>query len=84
MNPFKLIGIVDSLLIPIQRAISVVLPDFLEEALEEEQTRDKIIDAADKTLVGSTPEARLVPEKVRRRLIGRFLDIILDDILLPE
>ena len=84
MNPFKLIGIVDSLLIPIQRAISLVLPDFLEDALESEQTREKIISAADEALIKSTPEARLVPEKIRRRLIARFLDIILDEILLPE
>lgn len=84
MNTLKLIGIIDSLLIPIQRAIVAVLPDFLEDQLADLETRKKIVIAADKALIKSAPEARLIPTKVRRRLIGKSLDIIIDDILLPD
>ncbi|HUF63477.1 MAG TPA: hypothetical protein VMN36_15480 [Verrucomicrobiales bacterium] len=84
INPFKILGIIDSLLIPIQRAISAVLPDFVEASLDDPATRQRLVEAADDALISSHPEARLVPEPARRRLIAKFVDILLDDIALPD
>ncbi len=84
INPFKILGILDSLLIPIQRAITAVLPDFIEASLDDPATRQRLVDAADTALIESHPEARLVPEATRKRLIMKFVDILLDDIALPD
>jgi hypothetical protein len=84
INPLNVLGIVDGLLTPIQRIISEVLPDFIQDALEDDAVRDKIVEAVDKQLIKQYPAARLIPEKRRRRIIRKILDIMLDDILLEE
>ena len=84
LNPLKLIGLTTSLLIPIQKAISLVLPDFIEESLEKGEKREAIVDAADVALIQSAPEARLVPSDVRKRIIRRSLDTLLDELLLAS
>jgi len=80
----RLVGIADALLIPIQKVIALVLPDFLENQLDKEEVREKIVVAVDKQLISAYPEARLVPEAMRKRLIRRTLDMMLDEILLTE
>lgn len=78
----KLIGIIDALFIPIQKVISTILPDFLEEALEEDKVRESIVAATDTALLSVSPEARLIPEEMRKRIIRKSLDLILDEIVL--
>jgi len=84
MNPFKLLGIIDSLLVPIQNAIKLVLPDFFEEKLDSPQVRNKIVTAADLALIKAAPESRLVPKNIRKRIIRRILDVLFDEIVLPD
>jgi len=83
-NPFKLLGIADSLLIPIQRLIERLIPDFIEQDLCDETVRRQIVKAVDAALTAEYPAARAVPEKTRHRIIRKLLDLLIDDILIPE
>jgi hypothetical protein len=56
----------------------------MEENLKDGAVRDRIVETVDAALVQSQPEARLVPPGVRRRIIRRLLDLLLDEILLAE
>ncbi|WP_319549568.1 hypothetical protein [Desulfogranum marinum] len=82
LRSLKLLGTIDALLIPIQKVISAILPDYLEEALDQDDVREAIVAAADKALLTAAPEARLVPEAMRKRIIRKSLDLILDEIVL--
>lgn len=84
LNPLKIVGIVDGLLTPIQKCISLVIPGFIEENLRSPAVRKRIVLAVDKLLIKQHPEARLVPKATRQRIISKLLEIMLDDILLPE
>ena len=83
-HPFKFIGIIDGLLIPIHRVIALVLPDFLERDLKDPKVRNQIVVLADEGLVRQYPEAKVIPKATRERLIRKLLNITLDDVLLPE
>ncbi len=83
INPFKLLGIGDSLLIPIQKIIERILPDFIEEELRDDKVRQKIVVAVDLALTTEYQAAKAVPQEVRYRIIRRLLDLFLDEILLP-
>jgi len=48
LHPLKLLGIIDSIFIPIQRAVAAVRPDFVGKQLEEEAIRDAIGKCTDK------------------------------------
>ena len=73
----KVLSILDVILEPIHKAISAVLPDFIEEELAKDEVRRKIVDAADKLLIKQYPPALLIPEKVRKAIIRYLLDCIL-------
>lgn len=84
LNPLALVGIVDSLLAPIQRLIALVLPDFIEKDLKDPRVRKLIVTAVDRLLVKQYPEAKLVPAARRKEIISAVLDIMLDKILLAD
>lgn len=67
-----------------QNAVAGVLPDFIEDALEEDAVRQRLVKAADTALVHTRAEARLVPEPARQRIIRRMVDLMLDEFLLPS
>lgn len=77
-------GAIPSLLRPIQKVLDLLLPDFIETALDNKATRDALTTQADKLLVRQFPLARLVPPDARQRLIRRQLDLIIDEILLNK
>ena len=72
------------LLMPIQTILARIVPDHLEKALHQESVREAIVTLADQALVSAQPTARLIPLELRQRLIRRQLDVILDDLLLPD
>ena len=85
-DKMKITGQIDAarvLLAAGQDAVAGVLPDFIGDALEEDAVRERIVKAADMALVHARPEARLVPEPARQRIVRRMLDLMLDEILLP-
>jgi len=84
LNLLKLDGFILGLLTPIQNTISLVLPGYIEEELEEDDVREKIVDEVDKSLMATYPQAMMVPPETRRKLIRKTLDMILDDILLAN
>lgn len=84
INGLRMVGIVDSLLTPIQKLIAAILPDFIEQELDDPEVRERIVKAVDKALVSGYPEAKLIPENIRQQIIRKLLDIMLDDILLPD
>jgi hypothetical protein len=59
------------------------LPDELKSRIDKDDTREKIVDLIDAALLEAVPAARLIPTDIRRRLIRKILDLILDEILLP-
>jgi hypothetical protein len=72
-----------TLLAPIQEILAATLPDFIEERLDDDDVRERIVSAVDAALVSQQPVARAIPDAVRRRIIRRLLDLALDEILLP-
>lgn len=84
VHPIKFLGIVDGLLIPVQKVIAIVLPDFLQQDLKDPAIRDHIVVVADEVLIRQHPEAKLVPQATRRRIIRKLLDVTLDEVLLPD
>ena len=84
LDTLKLVGIVEVILIPIQRILSRLITEHLEQNLEDENVRQMIVDAADIALCSQVPEAKLIPEEVRKEMIRKLLDMMLDDILLPK
>ena len=84
LDTLKLVGIVEVILIPIQRILSRLITEHLEEDLKDKNVRQMIVDAADIALCSQVPEAKLIPEEVRKEMIRKLLDMMLDDILLPE
>jgi hypothetical protein len=83
-NPLKLDGIVDGLLTRIHKVIAAVLPDFIEKDPKDPAVCTQIVRVADTILVKQYPEARSVPKDTRQRIIRKVLEIMLDEILLPE
>jgi hypothetical protein len=81
LNPLKLIG--NGFMVPAQKAIAAVLPDFLERDLENPEVRELIVVAADEYVTRTHPETKMIPKKMRRKLLRRALDLALDEILLP-
>lgn len=79
--PLNLIAL---LLNPIQKVIQAILPDFVEKGLKSPDIRDAMVLAADEALVLQYPFVGAVPTDVRRSLIRKQLDLIIDEILLNE
>ena len=84
LNPLKLIGTLDAILPAVQQVIGAVLPDFLHENLKDPEVRNQIVLVADQVLVKKYPQAKLIPEATRQRIIRKTLDMVLDDLLLPD
>jgi len=84
VDPLRLIGIAETIVDPIQRIFARVLPDFIEERLDDPEVRERIVAEADKALVKEVPGAGLTPDDIRKKIIRRLLDVVLDDILLPD
>lgn len=80
----KLSSAAHSLLIPIHQIIEIVLPDFIKENLRDDAVRAIIVNAVDQALVKKHPSAKAVPEKLRKKLILRALETVIDDILLGD
>lgn len=78
------LGLLTSLLRPIQKIIEDVLPAYAVAQLKAAPTRNAIVVAADAMLVREFPLARLVPPASRRALIRKQLDLVIDGILFNE
>jgi hypothetical protein len=74
--------LIERLIDPIQQLIRKVLPDFAEENLERPEVRERIVAAIDTALVTNYPVAGAIPASLRRRIIRKQLDMIIDDIVL--
>ena len=74
--------LIERLIDPIQQLIRKVLPDFAEENLERPEVRERIVAAIDAALVTNYPVAGAIPASLRRRIIRKQLDMIIDDIVL--
>ena len=75
-----------SLVGAISEIIGSLLPTLdpaLVEAIKDEETLEKIVDMVDRLLIAKYPPAALIPEKIRKGIIGAVLKLILDNILLP-
>lgn len=73
-----------SVLKPIQTILAAILPQFVKRNLKDPAVRDEVVDVADVALLAQVPEAKLVPESVRKSLIRGALAVILDHAVLPE
>jgi hypothetical protein len=74
--------LIDQLLQPIQKLIRSILPNFVEKDLRDPEVRELIVAAVDKALVAQFPAAGFIPSNLRKSLIRKQLDIIIDDIVL--
>jgi hypothetical protein len=74
--------LIERLIDPIQQLIRKILPNFVEENLERPEVREAIVVAVDTGLVANYPGAGAIPASLRRRIIRKQLDIIIDDIVL--
>ena len=74
--------LIERLLEPIQQLIRKLLPDFAEENLQKPEVRETIVAAVDTALVTNYPFAGAIPASLRRRIIRKQLDMIIDDIVL--
>jgi len=80
----KFVIIVEAILIPIKRIISRILPDYIEENLDDPKTREIIVGAVDVILCNEFPVARLISDDFRKSTIHKLLEMMLDEMLLPE
>jgi len=76
------LNLIDRLLGPIQKLIRAILPDFIEKKLEDSEVRKTIVLAVDTALITQYPIARAIPSELRRAIIEKQLNIIIDDIVL--
>lgn len=83
-KPSARTGLVARLLSPIQKIIQAILPGFVEADLKSPDIRDAMVLAADEALVLQNPLAGFLPTEIRRRLIRKQLDLIIDEILLND
>jgi hypothetical protein len=74
--------LIERLIDPIQQLIRKLLPDFAEENLEKPEVREAIVMAVDTALVTNYPVAGAIPASLRRRIIRKQVDMIIDDIVL--
>ena len=74
--------LIERLIDPIQQLIRKLLPDFAEEYLQKPEVRETIVAAVDTALVTNYPVAGAIPASLRRRIIRKQLDMIIDDIVL--
>jgi len=74
--------LLDQLFEPIQRILRTILPDFAEETLQNDATREAIVALADKALISQYPQARVIPTSIRRKIIRGVLDVMIDEVLL--
>ena len=74
--------LIERLIDPIQQLIRKLLPDFAEENLQKPEVRETIVAAVDTALVTNYPVASAIPASLRRRIIRKQLDKIMDDIVL--
>jgi serine protease len=80
----KRLPLLETLLTPIQKIIRGLLPEFIERDLKNKAIRNQMVNVADAALVRQFPIARIFPPEVRRKVIRRQLDVVLDDFLLNE
>ena len=83
IKALKTLGEVGKLLRPIQKMISIILPDFAEKNLADTKVRGKIVDLVDAGLKTQSG-ASAIPAKLRKKAIRKILDLTLDDIVLPQ
>ena len=75
------LSLIDQLLRPIQLLIGAILPGFVKKDLNDPAVRNAIVTAADTALVANQPAATAIPAEVRRKLIRKQLDLIIDDVI---
>jgi hypothetical protein len=78
------LSLIDQLLGPIQKVIGAILPGFIKKDLNDPEVRDALVSAADAALIANFPAAAAIPTEIRRKLIRKQLDLIIDDVLVGE
>ena len=78
------LSLIDQLLGPIQKVIGAILPSFIKKDLNDPEVRNALVFAADEALIANFPAAAVIPAEPRRKLIRKQLDLIIDDVLVPE
>lgn len=84
LDILTLLGTSRVLLTPIQEILERLIPEFLAQDLRDDAVRETIVAAADEALLAELPAAAAIPAARRRRIIRTLLDLLLDEILLPE
>ena len=79
---FSRLILIERLIDPIQQLIRKLLSDFAEENLQKPEVRETIVAAVDTALVTNYPVAGAIPASLRRRIIRKQPDMIIDDIVL--
>lgn len=74
----KPLALLNTLLTQIQKIIRVVMPDFLDPDLKKEEVRHLIVAAASPALVHQFPLTQILPLDLRKRVIRRQVDVVLD------
>lgn len=83
-SPIRVRSLLQRLIEPLQRILSVALPDRLEDSLRDKRARAGLVALVDRLLLAEQPMARAIPKPVRHRVIRHQIELVLDLLLLDE
>lgn len=68
----------------ILKTIETIMPQFLEGDLEDRALRGNFVELVDAELARQYPLSRLLTAVHRRKVVGKVLDLVLDDVILNQ